>query len=182
MITEKNKTDLRRELLARQAEVHDSQKDKKIIERLINSELFRKAGLILTYVSKQNEIGTHTLIEHCFSAGKPVAVPKIVSADYEIDFFLIKSMPELTPGTFGVLEPAAECEKAIPAESTLCVTPALACNGGYFRIGYGKGCYDRYLRGFPGKAVGLCYGENIIDFREDGFDVRLFRCITDSCE
>ncbi|GHV47284.1 5-formyltetrahydrofolate cyclo-ligase [Clostridia bacterium] len=175
------KKDLRRELLAQQAKFHDCRKDEKIVKKLIDGELFRDSDLILTYVSKPKEIDTLALIEHCFSTGKPVAVPKVVSGEYEIDFFLINDLSELEPGAFGVREPTAGCEKAIPTQSTLCVTPALACNSGNFRIGYGKGCYDRYLRRFPGKAVGLCYSENIIDFREDEFfDVQLFQCITNN--
>ena len=31
--------------------------------------------------------------------------------------------------------------------------------GERFRLGYGKGYYDRFLAGFEGNMVGLCYSE-----------------------
>ena len=53
------------------------------------------------------------------------------------------------------------------------VIPLLAVNGRGFRIGYGKGFYDRYLKDKRTKKVGLGYSFQIESFEEDKWDIPL---------
>ena len=39
----------------------------------------------------------------------------------------------------------------------LCIVPALSFDFQGYRLGYGKGYYDRFLARFGGSTVGLCY-------------------------
>lgn len=76
-----------------------------------------------------------------------------------MEFYFIKSMDDLEKGTFGVLEPAPEkCVKAYAFEKALCIVPGLSFDMKGYRLGYGKGYYDRFLSAHPRLVkMGLCY-------------------------
>jgi 5-formyltetrahydrofolate cyclo-ligase len=70
-------------------------------------------------------------------------VPKIKKG-YGLLAIEIKSLDELSPGTFGILEPAGE--KGIsPEEIDLVVVPGVAFDKRGNRMGYGAGYYDSFL-------------------------------------
>ena len=50
------------------------------------------------------------------------------------------------------------------------VVPLLAVNSRGYRVGYGKGFYDRYLSAAKTLKVGLGYYFQLEDFDEDGWD------------
>lgn len=132
--------------------------DQKILNRVVNLWQYREARLLLVYVSTPIEVDTRRLIERALRDGKQVAVPRCVPGTREMEFYQIHSLNELSPGTFGVLEPAPVRRALITDFSrSLCIVPALAFDGQGFRLGYGKGYYDRFLARFDGSTVGLCY-------------------------
>ncbi len=132
--------------------------NQKILNRVMNLWQYRESSLILTYVSTPIEVDTHRLIEKSLGAGKRIAVPRCVPGTREMEFYLIRSLDELSPGTFGVLEPDPAKSILLEDVSTgLCIVPALAFDYQGYRLGYGKGYYDRFLARFGGSTVGLCY-------------------------
>lgn len=132
--------------------------DQKILNRVTNLWQYRESRLILTYVSTPIEVDTRRLIEKTLLAGKQVAVPRCVPGTREMEFFLIRSLDELSPGTFGVLEPDPNKSVLLKDDSEgLCIVPALSFDFQGYRLGYGKGYYDRFLARFGGSTVGLCY-------------------------
>lgn len=75
-----------------------------------------------------------------------------------MEFYLIKGEEDLEPGMFGVLEPVPErCQKVTDYSGGICIVPGLSFDAGGFRLGYGKGYYDRFLSQFQGVTVGICY-------------------------
>ena len=75
-----------------------------------------------------------------------------------MEFYEIFSLDELSPGTFGVDEPAADPARLLPQDpGGLCIVPALCYDDYGYRLGYGKGYYDRYLANYSGIRVGICY-------------------------
>lgn len=113
-----------------------------------------KASAVLTYASTPIEVDTRRLIDYCLEKGIRVALPR--SGDTELSFFYINSVSELSTGRFGIDEPPAD-DPAEFDENTLCVVPALCADGDGYRLGYGRGYYDRFLGGFPGTSVIICY-------------------------
>ena len=138
------------------------QRDEKILARLVNLPEYREAPLLLTYVSTAIEVDTHALIEQALAAGKKVAVPWCVPGKVEMKFFYLNALSELAPGTFGVLEPVPERAEELSLSSgallrSFCVLPGLGFDLEGFRLGYGKGYYDRFLSRYPGVTAGVCY-------------------------
>ena len=138
--------------------------DKKIQNKLLNLFSVREADVVLTYVSTEIEVKTLDFIETLLKQGKKVGVPKCLNEKGDMDFFIIKSLSDLESGFFGVQEP--DPQRATIAETTensVCIVPAFLFDEKGFRLGYGKGYYDRFLSKFQGKTVGICYDENICD-------------------
>lgn len=155
--------------------------DAKIQNRLMNLWAFRQADTILTYVSTPIEVDTKRMIEAALKMGKTVAVPRCKSAERQMNFYLIKSLNELSPGTFGVLEPLSDTRKPFTDfNNSLCVVPGLAFDVNGYRLGYGKGYYDRFLRNYTGTTIGICYDDNIKERLPHGkYDVAVQMLITE---
>ena len=113
---------------------------------------------VFTYVSGNIEVDTCRIIHYSLKVGKRVAVPRCINAVGEMDFYYITSMEQLEEGYFGVFEPRVECcEKVMDFSHGVCLVPGLSFDCKGFRLGYGKGYYDRFLSRFSGISIGLCY-------------------------
>lgn len=132
--------------------------DRKITNKLLGLWSFRDADTILLYMSTAIEVETRFVIEAAWQAGKKVAVPRCIEGTRQMRFYYITSFDDLESGSFGVMEPVvSRCETVSDFSSAMCVVPALVFDKNCFRLGYGKGYYDRFLSSFEGTAVGLCY-------------------------
>lgn len=134
-------------------------KDTNIFNTLISIEEFKSAKTILTFVSTDIEVNTRALIKYSLSKGKVVAVPRCIS-NTNMEFYIIKSFDDLELGLFSLLEPNLKiCSQLNKSEfkSSVCITPGLGFDMNGFRIGYGKGYYDRFFSKYNGKTIGVCY-------------------------
>lgn len=132
--------------------------DAEILARFLSLREYAKTETVFTYVSKEIEVDTEGLIHAALLNHKKVAVPRCVPGTRAMEFYYIHSREDLEPGAFGVLEPVpSRCEKVEEGTGGLCVVPGLAFDAQGYRLGYGKGYYDRFLSAFPGKTVGICY-------------------------
>ena len=137
--------------------------DRKIQNKLLNLWMVRNASSVLTYVSTPIEVSTEYFINELFKRGKTVAVPKCENDKGDMSFYVIHSVDELENGYFGVKEPVPEnCEMLTDFENSVCIVPAFLFDSSGYRLGYGKGFYDRFIAKYPGKTVGICYDENVI--------------------
>lgn len=159
------KTELRASLKAKRMSLAPEEKlrrDEKIQHRFMNLWQYRECGMLLTYVSTPQEIDTHVLIKQSLLRGKTVLAPRCVPGTRSMDFCLITSFEQLVPGSFGVLEPDCECEIVSDFSGALCVVPGLSFDKQGFRLGYGKGYYDRFLACFSGTAAGFAYSDFLV--------------------
>lgn len=182
VITQKNA--LRKNAKAFRKALSAEKKEKKdniIFNKIISLEAFKSAKTVLCYVSSKDEIDTKRLIEFSLENGKKTAVPKCSDVDGEMDFYYISSLDRLYVGKYNILEPSAECEKYNACENSICIIPSLSVDKENYRLGYGKGYYDRFLSKFSGVKIVLCYKENVVTKLPvfDNFDVKSDICITD---
>ena len=134
--------------------------DETIARRVAALWQYKRCRMLLTYVSTAIEVDTRRIIERALADGKQVAVPRCVPGTRDMEFYLIRGLDELEPGTFGVLEPRPDPARLVKDFSSgLCLIPALCYDWHGYRLGYGKGYYVRFLANFGGHMVGICYSE-----------------------
>lgn len=160
--------------------IDKSKIDNQIFNKLISTWAYREAKIILTYVSTNIEVDTIELINHSLKNNKKVAVPYCIENTRYMKFYFINSIDELEKRTFGVLEPIANKENELKDFSnSICIVPALAFDKNGYRLGYGKGYYDRFLSSYTSKTIGLCYESCICNQLPTGkFDKKVDTLIT----
>lgn len=128
---------------------------RRIFERIVHLEQFKEAAVIFLYLDLPGEVQTRELIIHCLEAGKRVALPRVEESG--MHFYGIDSFEHLTEGKMGILEPDPAFSPGLDhEEEAFLIMPGLAYDRSLNRIGYGGGCYDRYLeehRRHPNMAV-----------------------------
>ena len=131
--------------------------DEAIRRALRSFDVFRRAPIVLTYVSFGAEVDTRALIEELLDEGRRVAVPRVDRAAHKMAFHEIESLEGLVPGTMGILEPPGDTPALTVPEMvrTACLVPGLVFDGAGHRVGYGGGYYDRFLAFYPGNKIGL---------------------------
>ena len=131
--------------------------DAQISERVKKLYQYRSAKTIMIYVSTSIEVDTFKIIENAFKDGKKVAVPRCIPQTRQMEFHYITSVDQLTPGSFSVLEPPAHYPVVSDFSGALMIVPGFMFDCFGYRLGYGKGYYDRYMSRYNGAAVGICY-------------------------
>lgn len=151
----------------------------KIRSLTVMHPLFQSAREIYCYASLPDEVWTAGLMDEAWKLGKRVAVPRVTD-EGKMDFFYIESPAELSPGYYGILEPAQDVGRlalpksisksgmhpnsAIGESQALVLLPGAAFDKKGNRIGYGKGFYDRYLHRFPKcRRIGLAYSIQCVE-------------------
>ena len=82
--------------------IHES--DETILNKLLDLDELDNAGTVFLYHSVGREVSTTELIERLLKSGKRVALP-VSGDDGAMEFYLLSSLSELTPGKFGIPEP-----------------------------------------------------------------------------
>ena len=158
----KDKSTLRKEYLRIRRNLKDKQeKDEGIFENLLSLSCVQNAGLLLVYVSSPIEVDTRRFIEYTLRKGQKLALPVCREGTNEMDFYRIETTDCLVPGKYkGIYEPdPSRCQKCKITDNTVCIVPGLSFDKNGYRLGYGKGYYDRFLSENSVLTIGLCYEE-----------------------
>lgn len=148
-----------------------------LIQRaLFDFPLFCNAELVLVYVSYENEVDTRSIIDRVLSQGRRVGVPLVDPDTKEMSFYQIESLGHLVPGYKGILEPDPKACRKLGMQDffgSVCLVPGLVFDAQGHRIGYGGGCYDRFLWHYPGDKIALARTMQISSnpLPINGFDV-----------
>lgn len=130
--------------------------DRAIFKRIRALTAYRESGLLLCYMSMPGEPDTRAVIDDALARRKTVAAPRCDTAACTMRFCELGPAQEFTKGSYGIPEPCGPC---VDATHGLLLVPGLCFDTQGYRLGHGKGYYDRFLPGFAGVAVGLCYDE-----------------------
>lgn len=167
--TEKNELRARykalRSMLSRE---HGAERDKRICERILSLVSYRYADTLMLYSPIGSEIDVSPIVRAAFKSGKRVAYPRCIANTCEMRFHYVDSVDMLKHGSYGILEPDEDTPVLDKREickrgDCICIIPALVYDRRGYRVGYGKGYYDRYLSDFKGTKLGVTYSELLLD-------------------
>jgi 5-formyltetrahydrofolate cyclo-ligase len=133
-------------------------------------------------IARQNEIDTWPIIQRM---GKnypaiEIAIPKADLLTYAMESYLYQPGMALHTNKWGMSEPQ-DARLIEPEHLDIILLPLLAFDKKGYRVGYGKGFYDRYLARCRQDVlkVGLSMEEPIEEIREvDMNDVKMDYCVT----
>lgn len=155
-----NKNELRKQFKQIRKSIKDKKnKDNIIFYKVINNTKIIESNTILLYVSLNDEVDTINLIKY-FLDKKIVALPKVENDI--MNFYIINSINDLKEGYYHILEPITN-NKLNNFENTTIIVPGICFDKNGYRIGYGKGFYDKFLVDKNIYSIGLCYKECLID-------------------
>ena len=180
-----NKSELRKKFSAFRTSLPQTEKsslDQQITENILCSSAFAKCDTLFTFISTDREISTRFLIESAWERCKKVAVPRCTDNGFELEFFYLSSWDQLQSGKYGILEPIRDLSlSAIQTGDSLCIVPAFCYDNRGYRVGYGKGYYDRFLNSFSGCAMGVCYSECLTEYvPNDEYDMAVDIVVTEN--
>lgn len=172
------KTVLRRELSKKRAEATDITASENIAERVLPLV----SGNVSVYVSIGSEVRTEFLI-NALLRRSDVTVFVPYTHGGKIFQRRLKSLGRADKlgnlDESGYFLPFYE-EKDDAPIIDCCITPLLGVNARGYRLGYGKGCYDRYFAEHPTYKIGLAYDVQRAEFAEEAHDIALDCCVTPS--
>ncbi|MBX0326549.1 5-formyltetrahydrofolate cyclo-ligase [Oscillochloris sp. ZM17-4] len=172
---------LRPELIVRRGQISDREsRSAAIREQIIDLPAFQRARAIHCYLSINTEVETHLLIAAALEQGKAVAVP-VIGADRRMSHSWIRDIDpaDFTEGILGTLSPRA-LRPALPGDWDLTIVPLLGFDRQGYRIGYGKGYYDRLLAASPTFAIGVAFAaQELSDLPHAEHDMRLDAIVTE---
>lgn len=133
-----------------------------IFDKVLKTNEFLACRNVLLYASYNNEVITYSFFKSALRNGKNVYFPKCYD-DFNMRFYKADSIDDLNVGMYGIYEPDECCEEYINSEDSLCIVPGICFDKKRYRLGYGKGYYDRFLCGFKGKTIGVVIDEFVVD-------------------
>lgn len=161
MIQIKNeKNHIRTELIELREKLDPSEKaaaEAKIFAFLRELATYRYCDTLLLYSPIKGEPDVNEAARAASADCKRIAYPITEPDTRSMKFGYVGSPEELVRGHYGIPEPPPGSELYEDGVNThaICIVPALAFDVDGYRLGYGKGYYDRFLARFTGIKVGL---------------------------
>lgn len=136
-------------------------KSQQIQQKILALPVLQSAQNIMCYVSKGNEVKTHSLIKLLLKQGKTVAVPFVLDKGL-MKPAVVTSFSDLVLADFQTLCPRKF--KLLTEPIDLNIMPALAVSKTGDRVGWGGGFYDRFILKYqPGFNLCLAFDCQIFD-------------------
>jgi len=171
------KENIRKKLLRKRESLSDEEVltySKRITQGIKDLGEYKKAQKVLLYYPVKKEPDITGLM----GDEKTFMFPK-VSGD-ELILYEVKELKDLEEGSFGIKEPACGKETD-PEEIEIAFVPGIAFDERGFRVGFGKGYYDRLLSKVKGVKVGVCYDFQVFkELPTDYWDIPVDLIITQS--
>ena len=144
-----------------------------LADKLVQIEEYKNAKNIMLFYPLKDEVDLLSILE---DKSKNFYLPRINGDELECCPYCASE--ELCISRFHTKEPI--CEACAKSEIDLIIVPALACDKNNFRLGYGKGFYDRFLKDYKGKTISCIphefFVETVFPFESD---IKIDRVLTD---
>lgn len=147
------------------AEEARTTRSRKIVNSLVSWIQNKDLDAVMLYLSMGSEAETFDLLDILLHQQKIVCAPVVDTHQLELTPRRIRdAKTELVRHPFGMLEPNAACPVFPTSQLQLIIVPGVAFDANGYRLGYGKGFYDRFLTKCPhAVSVGLAYQIQIVE-------------------
>lgn len=148
-----------------------SEKSIKSSKIFVNSDIYKNAKTIMLYYPLGNEINTSYIFERILADGKTAVFPVTNVETNELTAIIADCSTNFSKGGYNIFEPDSK-KIADRKLIDVVIVPGIAFDKKGNRIGFGKGCYDRFLKGIDAIKVGFCYEFQIAsEILADEFDI-----------
>lgn len=135
-----------------------------IKNKLLKESSIINSNTIGLTISRKKEVDTKSIIQSLWELGKNVAVPKCNPKNHSMDFYLITNFEQLETVYLDLQEPIPEKTVYINKKNIdVLIVPGVVFDNKGYRIGYGGGYYDRYLKDYNGTLFSLAFQLQIVD-------------------
>jgi 5-formyltetrahydrofolate cyclo-ligase len=141
-------------------------------------------ALIMTYspMESRNEFNTQLVTDYCYfkNPGQVLFYPVLSETDGSMYCVVVNDETVFERNKYGIDEPVDGMDM-FPEEIDLVIVPLLAFDRRGYRVGYGKGHYDKFLKECRDDVVkvGFSYFDPVDKIEDTNrYDVRLDYCIT----
>ena len=139
--------------------------DEQICSLALSLNSFRYADVVLLYAPIKSEIDVMPLFYEAIKQGKRVAFPRCNVEDRTMKFHFVEKEEDMSPCAYGIREPREDSPVFDPERyegNAICFVPGLAFDVYGYRLGYGKGYYDKFMNVFSGSTIGVVYADFIL--------------------
>ena len=153
---------------------------------MLKTPEYEEADNILLYADYRHEVMTREIFEDAVLRKKKVFFPKS-NENGIMEFYQVVSVKQLESGYKGIKEPVVD-ERYLyrfkRSEDTLIIVPGVAFDAKGYRVGYGKGFYDRFLKDKRQITVmGLCFSSQVVEeIPYDEHDIKMDKIITEEIQ
>ena len=153
------------------SEIQIKEMSEKICESIVSSYAFAFSDNVIMFSAVRNEPCLESVFEEAVKNGKKVFFPKTYGKG-KMDFYRVCKKSELEKGRYSVPEPNEEAERYTDENlgRTLCLVPGAVFDKRGYRIGYGGGYYDRFIKKNETIYAGVTFDELLVN--EVVFDKR----------
>lgn len=146
-------------------------KSVQISEKVLGLDAVNTAKKILTYIPVNKEVETKEMIDNLLHIGKEIFVPSFWNNNYVASRFT--SWSSLEVGPFEILQPKL-ADFVDSNKVNVALIPGIVFSQTGFRLGYGKGVYDKLLFTSNAYKIGLAYDFQIVnDLPVEEHDLRM---------
>lgn len=151
------------------------QRSEKVIQNLVSIKYFVTAKNVLIYYPIKNEVDLLCLLDRY--QDKNFYFPVI---DFENKQLKIRRYNgEFYENKYGIKEPTGT-QDSKPAVIDFAIIPGIVFDKKGYRIGYGGGYYDKFLKNFQNISCGVCFDEQIVDELPNcDYDVKVDYIVSD---
>ena len=154
-----------------------------ILEKIKSLKEYEQAETVMLYLSYGSEVITDVMVKEFLLDGKDVAVPVISNpGDGIMHAIKINSLQECNIKVYGIRQPEFDESLIVDKKDVdIILVPGIVFDTKGYRIGYGKGYYDRWLEGTDiKKRIGLAYEVQVVPELPKGkFDLPVGTIITE---
>ncbi|MBQ7836570.1 MAG: 5-formyltetrahydrofolate cyclo-ligase [Clostridia bacterium] len=180
-----NKREIRREYRQKRKNLNaeiKAARDTSLCRLITDTKAFKDAEAVLMYAPTADEVDIMPVAEAALTLGKRVYFPLCNTEDNTLSFHRVLKISELEMGHYGILAPptSSPTYNNESVTASLCLVPGLVFDDHGYRVGYGKGYYDRFLSQFSGMSAGVVYSDFITeDVPRNEFDLKVDMIITE---